>query len=491
MFICKSLLKQFLISAALLLLYIVGSVFLASQKGAAWVDVPVSAFLVAPHTFLSQCVAASTIFSGILLIYFVPGIFIVQNLFSHLTDRVEIAVKGFLVNYFLYYSLWLLYMSAFPDPFGRKAMVFLFVVAVIINLIAGLYARRAGASSNKASYLFAIQDKKFFIFYFLVIAILFFLCREKIFYRGFFDENEGLRQFWTAHSVRYQILPTFYNEKHTILAGFPLAPTIYLNMFAIAMFGENGLSARVEILVAFICIGLILRRLIILLRNGDSPKQFEFVPLFMFLAIYFLIISYRGGYDPPTEIAKSVETPMMALFLAGFFFLLKKDVGDAMPAVMFTLASSVRAHIMLVILFLLIFLKRKRCLLWFLLFSSGAWLILSFITIMAPGQYSFVGMVSSVRGAFISGSTCDQPASLGFFLRVLEHYFVLTAGLSVFFIFTWRNSYGRMFLFTSVFFLLLPLKAIYVPAHFFVPIIFFPLLNYYLWNVAPKTEHDF
>lgn len=478
----KTILPQSLFSLSLLLLYLSGCVILANLANSSWARVSISLFLIEDHVFWVRYIAFLSILSGIALIYFVPGIFIVRNISPKTTDKVEIFAKGFLVNYFFYFGASSLYKLFFGLDFTREIMVVLIVTNISVNLALELYSRSQGISywplEGKN-----FQNKAFIFLYLSALFLIIYLCKEKIFYYGFFDENEGSRQFWAAYSLRQQVLPTFYNERFTFLAGFPFAPTIYLNSFAIILFGENGLSVRLEVLVAFACLGFILKELIKTMRGRNEFFLYEYLPLFLYLIIYFMIIAYRGGYDPPTEIAKSSETVLITLFFTGFYLLLKNSDDLAiLSAVFLFLASMVRYNEIAVAIPLLLLFKYKKCLSAYFVFWFISILLLNLIIIISPYNFSFQDMLFFLKKGFLSSQVSNHPIDLRFAFEYLKKYFLLSAGLSIFFIITIKNKYSRVLLLTSALYLLLPLKAIYIPAHFFAPVLFFPIISYYLWK---------
>lgn len=483
MFRQKNCLSQFVFSLCLLSVYISGCIILANYCGLSWSDVPISLFLINAFPFWLKVVALFSVFCGVLLIYFIPGVFIVRNMFTNITDRIEFCAKGFLFNYFYYYSLSTIFKLASGHSFTREAMIALMIIAILINLALGLYRKRADILNYAPFEKNNSNDKLFMIIYFVLILCLIYICRNKIFYYGFFDENEGLRQLWAAFSVKQQILPTIYNERFTLLAGFPFAPSIYLNMFAITLFGENGLAIRIEILIAFTFLGVILRNLIYVMRNERKLKLHQYLPLFLYLIIYFIIIAYRAGYNPPTELAKSNETLFLTLFFTGFYLLFKKGNTDVLlPALFLFLATMIRYNGIFVVFILLFLLNRKKCLFTCCLLWIVSLFMLNIFLLVSAYNFSFFDLIFTQKEGFSTMLKFNKFLDLKFTFGYLKNYFLLTSGLSVFLFLSIKNEYSRAFLITTILYLLLPLFAMYVPAHFFVPILFFPLISYYIWE---------
>jgi len=469
-------------SLVLLLVYLVGLTVLSIISGTGFLNVSLSSFILESKPLWTKFLAFVSIASGTALIYFMPGISISRLIFPKDSDVIIIFAKGFLINFFFFFTFSFIYKLMFGLIFSREIMLFLVVIFIFISFSILFIKRNSSISSCNIRIQIA-KDKVFFFWYSLMILLIFFLFKEKIFYPGFFDETEGLKHFYAAYSLRNEILPTFYNEKFTLHAGFSFSPGIYINMFALNLFGIDGFVIRLQIVTAFIWMGIVLKYIIDLIMNkAKLVANYEYFPLLLYLFLYFIIISYRAGYDPPTDLAKSAETVLLAIFFTAFYILLKDDNRFMIAAILFSFASMVRFNAIPVTILMLVLFKFWKCLLLYCIFWVLAIIGLHILLIFIPGEFGFIDMLYFLKADMLSSQVHNQQFSFIFTLGYLRNYFIMTAGLSIFLILGIRNKYVRIFAITTVLYLLMPLKSIYLPAHYFAPIFFFPIIGFYLWK---------
>lgn len=480
---CKTKLKYFFLSCAFLIVYFVGIINLSRVKGIPWRIVPAFWVEIIYSSPWIKFISAITIFAGTMLIYFIPGVFIAKCFSREYTDTVEIYASGFLINYFLYYFASTLYKLVYHQALSREVLVTLIAISILITGVFFFFTHNKTTRKNSKYKLPLSNNAQFTIFYVISLIIIFLICWKKVFITIF--NGDGVEQFWLAHSVKSKILPTSYREFFSLVPQFPLAPSIYLNMFALVLFGEAEFIIRLQVLVAFVCLGFIIKGLIEEITANKKLTLFEYLPLFLYLMIFFIVISYRAGYDEPTDLAKSSETLQLAFFLSGFYLLIhsngKKDV---LSAVLFILAAMIRYNGLIMIAFFLslfsILLKRYKC---FLVFLLGlVFMALLLVMLLNCSPYTFRDVVEAI----IYEKDFYPGLNLKYFLSYLKNYFVFTAGLSIFYFLGLKNKYILLMLLTSLFYLLLPFRVGYVPAHFFVPVFIFPLLSYYLYIYESK-----
>jgi hypothetical protein len=470
-----------MVSAAVLIVYLLGVADLSRLQEVPWSTTPVFWIGISECPLWAKLVSAITLITGTALIYFIPGIFVAKHFSAADEDPIGIFLKGFLLNYFFYYVSSTLYKAITHQVFSRESMVILIGTWI---LIAGavLFLTRARASCAERASGGIVPDRKdLVIFYIILFAGIFFIFREKIFFAHF--EGDAAEQYWLAHSLRSYILPTSFRASVELIPQFPFAPSLYLNLFALTLFGNAEFIIKIEILMAYMGLGFILKGLIEEIRGDRKLGLTEWVPLFLYLLIFFIIVAYRAGYGAPTDLAKSNETLQSMLFFSGFFLLAKRAKPQAMSAaIFFVLASMIRYNgLFAIMLFLIIFsilFKRYQCLLWYL--AGLALVILLLNLLLIPSSYKFQNMVHDAL------SDTKTLRNLGvdwhFIVAYLKNYFIFTAGLSLFFILKLKNRYVLSMFLVSLVYLILPLRSDCVPAHYFVPILMFPLISYYVWK---------
>jgi len=467
------------VSCALLAVYFGGVLILSRVSGAR----PDAAPCFRPEMVLSPLwvkgVSAACIFSGTLLIYFVPGVFIAGSISGGEQAPAALFAKGFLINYIYFYAATTLYKLLFAAEITREVMVVLSAALMLAALLISMAASGADGLSRRVPDESSAARRRFNILYFLLIAFLFAFSWKNILMLQL--NGDGVEQFWLAHSVRTSFLPTSYREAVTFIPQFSFAPAVYLNMFSLAFFGNAEFTLRISALTAFICIGFLVRDLIIELRGKGFHAVGAYAPVLLYMAIYYMIICYRADYLAPCDLAKSGETVQLALFLAGFYFLLKGGRGAAWTAaLLLILGAGVRYNGMIIMTFFLAaysFIFRKyRALLIYL--SGLAIMALALIAVVSRGDFTFLDMARALHGNVCPLYT--RPFDAGFTAAYTVSYFALTAGLSLFLLWGLRDKMIRLMALVTLVCLLMPLRSGCVPAHYFVPVFMFPLLAYYL-----------
>lgn len=454
---------------------------LSRLQGLPWETAPVFWVKIVDFPIWTKMLSAVTLVAGTALIYFIPGIFIAKHFSRSDEKAVAIFLKGFLLNYFFYYLFSTLYKAIFALEFSRGPFLVLMGAGIFIAGLLFLFTtQKAEARKDPPSEKVA-SSKGFLIFYMIFLACIFYAFREKIFLAHF--DGDGAEQYWLAHSVKSGILPTGYRSLITLIPQFVFAPSIYLNMFALNLFGNAEFIIKIEILMAYAWLGIILKRIIEELCPSKKFGVVELIPLFLYLLMFFVIVSYRAGYWSPTDLAKSSETLQLAIFLSGFYLLItKKKEKEFLAAVLFVLAAMIRYNGFLMTTFFLagfsILFKRYKCFLWYL--AGVGLVILALNLLLIPSAYKFKDMLHDFLGDIV-GLRAGRFES-GFMLAYLKNYFILTAGLSIFLVLSLKNRFVLLMALTTLLYLLLPFRSDAVPAHFFVPICMFPLVSYYLWR---------
>lgn len=505
---CNSLLKNFIYSFSLLGVYLFGIFILAHARGVSLYAAPAFWVEIVNNPLWMKSLSFITIIAGTLLIYFIPGIFIARYFGRRDEAAIEIYAKGFLVNYSFYYLTSTFYKLFFQQEFSRNAMIVLTAVFSLITLLIPLVIKKG----ERVSISLPSEDRRFAVSYLLISLVVFFVCWKSILIAHFGGDGDGVEQFWAAYSVKSMILPTTFREPFTLVPQFSFAPSVYLNMFALTLFGNAEFIIKIQILAAFLCLGFILKSLIEEISGDKKLNLLEFAPLFLYLVMFFMLICFRAAYQPPTDLAKSNEVLQLALFLFGFYLLIKRNSeGYILPAVFFILAAMVRHNgLVMITLFLILFavlFKRYRCLVAY--FAGIFFLLILLSIILYSSSFGFLDMIRFLFDDLKGLRQTTESFSLTFVLSYLWNYMVFTAGLGLFFILGLKNRYVKIMFLTTLAYLILPVKSIRVPVHFFTPIIIFPLLAYYssklrsnkiitgtvimlelvtLWYVYPKKE---
>jgi hypothetical protein len=474
--------KYILFSYASLFIYVLGIITLASLTKTSWRITPVFWPEITNLPVWIWFISAITIISGTMLIYFVPGIFTARYCSRTNDDIVEVCAKGFLINYFLFYLTSTLYKLIFHQELSRLTMIILIGIAIsIMGVIFLAHEKRACIKAEKIS-MPKFNDSRFLILYLTILIGIFIIFRQQIFFSLF--NGDGVEQFWLARSLKSKIIPTSFREPYTMIPQFPFAPSVFLNTFALMLFGNSEFIVRLEVLVAYVCLGIIVKKLIEVAFNKKKVFLFDHLPLFLYLIIFFVVISKYGGNNPPADLAKSSETLQLTLFFVGFYLLIKNE--DILAAIFLILSSMIRSYGLLMIIFFLflfsILFRRYRCL---LVFLTG-WFLCVFLLkiILLHSNYNLGDMTQALLADI--KDMYSESFNLNAFFLYLRNYFILTSGLIIFFIGGLINRYILLVFLTSLFYFFLGIKLEYVPAHFFIPIFIFPLLAYYLLQTNRK-----
>ncbi|MEI7752600.1 MAG: hypothetical protein WCJ71_11015, partial [Candidatus Omnitrophota bacterium] len=301
-----------------------------------------------------------------------------------------------------------------------------------------LLVRKKGAPEQDGIGVSSSREIKFLFLYAVVLAGVFTLSHGKILFSHFGGDGDGAEQYWLAHSLKTQVLPTIYGADFTIVPQFVFAPSVFLNMFALTLFGDAEFTIRIGTIVAYIGLGFILKGLIEKTRGNQKLSAIEFIPLLLYLVLFFIIIAFRAAYISPTDLAKSNETLQLAFFLAGFY-LLAGSRKDYLAATFFVLAAMIRYNGCFMITFFLIgfsvLFGRYKCL---LLYMAGAVLsVLALNLMLIPSAFKFPDAVRDFWRD-IEGLRVEK-FDLQFLLAYLQRYFICTAGFCIFFISCFKN----------------------------------------------------
>lgn len=477
--------KYLLISLATSVCYLSGMAILSRLQGLPWDTAPAFWVGIVGFPYWVKVLSAITILAGTASIYFIPGVFVAKHFSRSDESLIEVFLKGFLLNYFFYYFLSTLYKAISGQEFSRGPFLILMGAGILITGLLFLFTAPKAEARGKNLTGKVASNKGFLVFYVIFLACIFYAFREKIFLAHF--DGDGAEQYWLAHSVKSGILPTGYRSLITLIPQFVFAPSIYLNAFALTLFGRAEFIIKIEILVAFIWIGFVLRGLIGEFRGDKKFGIKESAPLFLYLLTFFCIIAFRAGYWSPTDLAKSNETLLLAFFLSGFYLLSKPEKNnDILAAIFFVLAAMIRYNGFFMITFFLtvfsILFKRYKCFLWYL--AGVVLAVLALDLLLIPSAFKFKDMLLELLSD--ADGLRAEKFSFQFMLAYLKNYFIFTAGLSVFLILNLKNRYVLLMSLTTLFFLIGPSWSDCLPAHFFVPIIMFPLLSYYLLRMADQ-----
>ena len=475
-------LKYFVISGFFLTLYLLGVLGFSFLQGTSWDNALVFWVDIVCFPLWVKILSGCTVITGTALIYFLPGVFIVKAFSDGNEASIELWMKGFLVNYGFYYLASTLYKAVFHLEFSRIQMVELMACSILgMGVMFCLTKTKNSLQQEKLS-AGSVSDIKFTVYYLLFISIAFLIVYNKILFYQF--TGDGAEQYWLAHSVKSELLPTSYRSQFTLIPQFAFAPSVYLNMFALILFGNSEFSIRIVVLVAYISIGFILRKIIEEMRKDRKLSMIEFIPMFLYLFIFLLVLAYRANYRPSTDIAKGDEALELAFFFSGFYLLSQeKRNKDGLAAVFFVLAAMIRYNgLFMITAFIAVFsilFKRFKCLMYYL--SGLILLVVLMAVLQIPLAFSCKTMLDEVLNDIIrSRVSAAHGLDLVFVSDYLKRYFILTAGLSLFYIFTFRNKYVTLMGITSVLYFIFPSGTNFLPVHFFAPIIMFPLLSYYV-----------
>lgn len=434
----------------------------------------------AQYGFVPVLCSLITILAGTTLIYFIPGVLIADYVRRKDESGVEVFVKGLLLNYLYYYVGTALVKAYWGHGVTRQSMIALMGIAGLLTGLVILLSNKKNLAKGSKIVELLSRHRLFVFMYVAVVVILFCLFRQKIFLNIFGSSGDEAEQYWLAFSLKSALLPTNFEEPCTLVTQFPFAPSLYLNMYSLVLFGKAELAIRIQVLVAFLCLGFIIKGIIARNQNSAGNIPFRWIPAILSLITYFVIICFRADYTAPTGLGKSSETLFLLLFLCGFHLLVTENKAF-LPAVLFLLASMIRYNAaILTVFFLAVFpviFRRYRC---FMLFLLG-W-ILSILVLYFAREHSSYTLdqmfIQLLRDLGLEDIGCIR-SDLVFFLRCLGRYCILTAGLPLFYVLGLKDRKCVVMLVTSVFYLFLTAKMGCVPAHFFGPIFMFPLLAFY------------
>ena len=170
--------KRFLVVLAIFVSYLLGVSILSQVTGETWNNTNVFWNDIRAYPLWVNMISMITISMGTLLIYFVPGIFIVQSAVNR-NDALELFAKGFLCNYFFYFFVTTILKVAFHLPITKGLMT---IIIGIYALLAGLlmHLKNKYREQELTFGLKDLKDKRFIVLFFAVLCILFFDYREKI-----------------------------------------------------------------------------------------------------------------------------------------------------------------------------------------------------------------------------------------------------------------------------------------------------------------------
>jgi len=478
------ILKYYIFSWASLLIYISGLAILSYIQNTPYSSLAVFWIEILYSPAWIKVISALTIFAGTMLIYFFPGAVIARQFSPEDSDLVDIFSRGFLINYFVYYLSIIVYKVISGNMITRGAFISLVAGFLLISGVIVLTKKSKATGQINQQGAGGFRVSKFTVFYVILILIIFLLFWKKIFIAPF--TSDGAEQFWLAQSLKSEVLPTFYrimpdlSTPATLIPQFPFSPSLYLNTFALLLFGDSEFIMRLEVLLAFICLGFLLKALLVKIRK-PRIQAFEYLPLFLYLFIFFIIIAYRSFYHLPTGLAKSNETLQLAMFLAGLYFLIRSRY--LYCAIFLILASMIRYNGFLMILVFLVtysfLFKTFRPL---LIYSLGVFsLLASLFIVVSFKQYSLPEMWTAFRRDL--GGCYYFRNDLSFLGQYLKNFLFFTAGLSIPMFLYFKNKYIRLFSLVTIIYLFLPVKSHCVPAHFFVPILLFPIIGFYLYDI--------
>ena len=485
----KILFRDMGVTLLCLAVYIIGIRALAALRVASWIDVPVYWVGMAGYPAWTAPLSLVTVAAGTMLIYFIPGVFIAKYIWNNSDAPAGLWAKGFLINYFFYFVSSSCYKVLYSRPFSREAMLILMAALAGIAMMTFFFSKiRSGLLADEAPPRDR-DERDFTAVYVGTVLILLILSWKSFLIAHFGGDGDGVEQFWAAESVKSMMLPTSYRELYTIIPQFSFAPSVYLNMFALTLFGQAEFILKIQIITAFICIGFILKELVITLSGEGRLALKGAAPMILYMAIFFLVLCYRTAYLTPTDIAKGNETLQILLFLCGFYILARYD-GERyiLPAVYFLLAAMVRHNGLIMITVFLGFysllFRRYRCLAAYLI--GGAALILAVVLMLRGSQFGFTDMVRVLLEDMRGLRQTTENASFPFVSQYIGHYVVLTAGMAAFLVLGIRNKYVLVMFLTTAIYFLQPIRSIRVPAHFYIPVFFFPVVAYYTSKIRQR-----
>ncbi len=470
--------RNFLFSFSLWVFYIGAVEALSLSQGLPWGTVPAFWVGIVHSPPWIKALSAATVTAGTLMIYFVPGVFVAHRFRKPGESVLEISFKGFLINYFYYFFSTTAIKLFTGLEITREIMSALMGLGVLAgwSLAWPSFSRPrtlvSTASPKKSG------SKSFAILYAVFLVSVLYVFREKLFFALF--NGDGAEQYWLAHSLKTGVLPTGYRTPLTMIPQFPFAPSVHLNMFAMVLLGNAEFIARLSIFMAFAALGPVLKASAEEIGNGQKLGIKESIPVFLYLLLFFTIVAFRADYIPPVDLTKSSETMLLLFFLCGFYLLVKRGKHrNGLAAAFFVLAAMIRYNgLFMITVFLFGFsllFKRWKCFLWYL---AGVFFVI--LTLHLSLLFSSYGLGEMLREFLgdIRGLR-EETFSAKFLLAYLKNYFIFTAGLSVFLITGLKNRYVLLMFLVTLLILILPTGSDVVPAHYFVPVLMFPILSFY------------
>ena len=469
---------HFLISLLIFGAYLIGISILSYVKATPWQSTPAFWIGIVRFPLVIKFISGLTIIAGTVLIYFVPGVFIYKYFASKHANMTEVFFKGFLINYLFYFFASFIYKLFFPFEITRQTML-IFICALIILLQVAASFYKDNSKIDLSSFH---MDFRFLLFYVIFLFSIFYFCRKPILFNLF--SGDGVEQYWSAFSAKIYLLPTAFRESFTLIPQFSFSPSVYLNMFALLLFGSSEFVLRIEVLFAFIALGLILKNLIMELSCIKNFSLSEYLIFFLYLAVYFILIAYRADNETPSDLSSIHEPLQLMLLISGFYLLVGRKKQDILAAIFFVLAGMIRySGLLMISIFIIIFsilFKRYKCILFYFLGLSIVFTLLIIIVIAVNFSSDIHYVFRNVWEEYGRRNTTFAPG-LRYTLEYLKNYFIFTSGLSLFFI-GFKNKYILLMFLTTVLYLIVPLKSICIPADYYVPLFMFPLLCYYLWK---------
>jgi hypothetical protein len=392
-------------------------------------------------------ISGFAILTGISLIYLIPGIFIVYY-FSKKEDSLTlIAIKGFLCNYFIYFLVLLFVKLGFGIAIDRKIFLTVILIFIVFGNIMFIFNR--DRIINISTPFYRRIDYKLFFLYSVFIIFVFFISWKKIFISVF--SFDGLEQYWLAHSLKDFILPSSYGGvEFSLIPQFSFSPSVYLNLFSLLLFGDTEFVMRISIIVAYVCIAVLLKKFIERVRDNERISLIQWLPLCLYLTMYFLLIAFRADYEWVVDLAKSNETVQAAIFLSGIYILfISKHNKYILSGILFVLASMIRYNGFLAISFFIIIysavFRKFKCL---FVYSIGCLIVVLVAYVFLIGK---VCLFSEMVYAIYQNQKENFLLSFDyiFLFRYLWNYIVFTGGAFVFLFLGLRNKYTLIMLFSS------------------------------------------